>query len=155
MTPRPPTPTIRKSPVKRKGGDDPAGRDGDIDYLRDRDARLIITKQETTMRTFEMRVYALRTKEALDFYVSTVYPRHLNNFGRFGVEAHGLWTQKNDVAHRVFVLVSYAEGNNPVEVAQRYIQSPEAAEDARGFDVADILSVDSTILIPSTSSPLK
>jgi len=57
------------------------------------------------MRTFEMRVYSLRTKEALDFYASAVYPRHLNNFGLFGVEAHGLWTQKDDVAHRIFVLV--------------------------------------------------
>lgn len=107
------------------------------------------------MRTYEMRVYALRTKEALDFYASTVYPRHLDNFGLFGVEAHGLWTQKDDGAHRIFVLVSYAEGDDPAEVAQRYIQSPEAAEDARGFDVADILSVDSTILIPSESSPLQ
>jgi hypothetical protein len=68
------------------------------------------------MRTFEMRGYSLRTKEALDFYTSTVYPRHLNNFGLFGVEAHGLWIQKDDVAHRAFVLVSYAEGDDPVEV---------------------------------------
>jgi len=107
------------------------------------------------MRTYEMRVYSLRTKAALDFYASTVYPRHLDNFGHFGVEAHGLWTQKDDVAHRVFVLLSYTEGDDPVEVAQRYIQSPEAANDARGFDVADILNVDSTILVPSNNSPLQ
>jgi hypothetical protein len=107
------------------------------------------------MRPYEMRVYSLRTKEALDFYASTVYPRHLNNFGLFGVEAHGLWTQKDDLAHRIYVFVSYAEGDDPGEVAQRYIQSPEAASDARGFNVADILSVESTILVPSTSSPLQ
>jgi hypothetical protein len=107
------------------------------------------------MRTFEMRVYSLRTKKALDFYASMVYPRHLDNFGLFGVEAHGLWTQKDDVAHRIFVLVSYAEGDDPGEVAQRYILSSEATNDARGFDITDILSVESTILVPSTSSPLK
>ena len=107
------------------------------------------------MRTYEMRVYSLRTKEALDFYASTVYPRHLENFGLFGVEAHGLWTRKDDVAHRVFVLLSYAEGDDPGEVAQRYIQSPEAANDAKGFDVADILNVKSTILAPSAISPLQ
>lgn len=107
------------------------------------------------MRTFEMRVYSLRTREALDFYASTVYPRHLENFGQYGVEAHGLWTEKDDPAHRVFVLISYAEGADPGEVAQRYIQSPDAANDARGFDVADILAVESTILVPSASSPLK
>lgn len=106
------------------------------------------------MRTYEMRVYALRSKEALDFYAATVYPRHLENFGQFGVEAHGLWTQKDDPKLRIFVLVSYDEGADPREVAQRYIDSPEAAADAKGFDVADILEVDSTILIPSARSPL-
>jgi len=107
------------------------------------------------MRTFEMRVYTLRTSAALEFYTAKVYPRHLDNFHQFGVEAHGLWTKKNDDAHRVFVLLSYAQGDDPNEVAQRYIQSPEAAKDARGFDVADILNVESTILLPSTSSPLR
>jgi NIPSNAP len=107
------------------------------------------------MRTYELRVYTLRTKEALDFYASTVYPRHLNNFGLFGVEAHGLWIKKDDVAHRIFVLVSYAASDDPGEVARRYIQSLEVADDTRDFDVADILSVESTILIPSASSPLK
>jgi hypothetical protein len=53
------------------------------------------------------------------------------------------------------VLVSYAEGDDPGEVAQRYIQSPEAADDIRDFDVAAIVSVESTVLVPSASSPLK
>jgi hypothetical protein len=88
------------------------------------------------MRTYGMRVYSLRTKVALEFYTSTVYPLHLNNFGLSGVNAHGVWTRKDDVV-------------------RRYIQSPEAANDARGFDIADIPSVDSTILAPSTSSPLR
>ncbi|TWB23781.1 NIPSNAP protein [Nitrospirillum amazonense] len=107
------------------------------------------------MRTFEMRVYTLRTQAALDFYCNTVYRRHLDNFDRFGVQAHGLWTRKNDNEHRAFALLSYNEGDDPAEVAQRYIKSPEAVSDAQGFDVDDILSVESTILIPSTSSPLR
>jgi hypothetical protein len=106
------------------------------------------------MRTFEMRVYTLRTRAALDYYCNTVYLRHLDNFDRFGVEAHGLWTRNGDEKHRVFVLLSYAEGDDPAEVAERYIKSPEAVNDAQGFDVTDILSVDSTILIPAASSPL-
>ena len=107
------------------------------------------------MRTFELRQYTLRTQAALDFYTGTVYPRHLDNFHLFGVQPHGLWSQKDDPAHRVVVLLSYAEGDDPVEVAQRYIKSPEAAKDASGFDVADILSVDSTILVPFEASPLR
>jgi hypothetical protein len=50
------------------------------------------------MRLFELRVYTLRTKEALDFYMNQVYPRHLNSFPRFGIEAHGIWTVKEDRA---------------------------------------------------------
>lgn len=107
------------------------------------------------MRTFELRVYTLRTKEALDFYTGTVFPRHLHNFSLFGVEAHGVWIAKDDVAPRALVLVSYSEGDDPGEVAQRYIQSSEATDDIRDFDVADIVSVESTVLVPSASSPLK
>lgn len=107
------------------------------------------------MRTFELRVYSLRTKEALEFYIGTVYPRHLLNFPLFGVEAHGIWTAKADAVPRAFVLVSYAEGDKPGEVTQRYLQSPELADDTRDFDVADIVGVEATILVPTASSPLK
>jgi hypothetical protein len=53
------------------------------------------------------------------------------------------------------VLASYAAGEEPGEVARRYMQSKEFAEDIRSFDVSDIVGVETTILIPSTSSPLK
>ena len=39
------------------------------------------------MRTFEFRVYKLRTKEALEFYIGEIYPRHLKSFPLFGIEA--------------------------------------------------------------------
>ena len=107
------------------------------------------------MRTFELRVYKLRTKEALDFYMNQIYPRHLSSFPLFGIEAHGFWTAKEDTDSRLFVLASYAAGEEPGEVAWRYMQSKEFAEDIRNFDVSDIVGVESTILIPSTSSPLK
>jgi hypothetical protein len=107
------------------------------------------------MRTFELRVYKLRTKEALAFYMDQIYPRHLSSFPLFGIEAHGFWTAKEDVEPRLFVLASYAAGEEPGEVTRRYMQSTEFAEDIRNFDVSNIVGVESTILIPSTSSPLK
>ena len=107
------------------------------------------------MRTFEFRVYKLRTKEALEFYIGEIYPRHLKSFPLFGIEAHGFWTAREDVEPRLFVLVSYAAGEEPDDVARRYMQSTEFADDIRNFNVSDIVGVESTILIPSTSSPLK
>src|ERR1700731_1920033 len=106
------------------------------------------------MRTFELRVYKLPTKEALDFYMEKIYPRHLNSFP-FGIEAHGFWTAKEDVEPRLFVLASYTAGEDPGEVARWCMQSTEFADDIRNFNVSDIVGVESTILIPSTSSPLK
>jgi len=114
-----------------------------------------LDKSKATMRTFELRVYTLRSKEALDFYREQIYPRHLSSFPLFGIEAHGFWTAKEDVEPRFFVLASYAAGEEPGEVVRRYMQSTEFAEDIRNFDVSDIVGVESTILIPSTSSPLK
>lgn len=79
----------------------------------------------------------------------------LRSFPRFGIEAHGFWTVKADAQLRLFVLASYAADMEPGEVAGRYMKSTEFAEDIRGFDVANIVDVESTILIPLTSSPLK
>jgi hypothetical protein len=70
---------------------------------------------EATMRTFELRMYKLRTKEALDFYMEQIYPRHLSSFLLFGIEAHGFWTAKEDVEPRFFVLATYAAGEEPGE----------------------------------------
>ena len=76
-------------------------------------------------RLFELRVYKLRTKEALDFYREKIYPRHLNSFPLFGIEAHGFWAAKEDVEPRLFV--PYAAGEDPGEVVRRYMQSTEFA----------------------------
>src|ERR1017187_5998625 len=81
------------------------------------------------MRTFELRVFKLRTKEALDFYREKIYPRHLNSFPLFGIEAHGFWTAREDVEPRLFVLASYAAGEDPGEGARRDMQSTEFADD--------------------------
>ena len=44
--------------------------------------------------------------------------------------------------------MSYAEGDAPGEVTPRYLQSTESADDVRGFDVADIVGVDTTTPVP-------
>ena len=107
------------------------------------------------MRTFELRVYTLRSQEALDNYANKIYPRHLGSFPRFGIEAHGFWTAREDTKPRLFVLASFAAGEEPGEVVRRYMHSAEFAEDIRDFDVSDIIGVESTILAPTASSPLR
>jgi len=53
-----------------------------------------------------------------------------------------------------FVLVSYAPGADIGEVARKYMQSTEFADDIKNFTVSDIVDVEWTILIPSKGSPL-
>jgi hypothetical protein len=106
------------------------------------------------VRTFELRVYKLRTKEALESNRTVVCPRHLKSVPRFGIEAHGFWTALAALEPRLFVLVSSAAAEVPGELSRRYLQSAEVADGTRDFDVANIIGVESTILTPSTSSLL-
>jgi uncharacterized membrane protein len=89
------------------------------------------------MLSFELRVYKLRTKEALDFYMDQIYPRHLSSFPLLRIDTHGFWTAKEDVEPRFFVLAPMRRGKNPARVVRGCMQSTE-----------------STILIPSASSLL-
>ena len=107
------------------------------------------------MRTFELRKYTLSTKETLDIYLNQVYPRHLDSFPLFGIEPHGVWVVEGCVEPQAFVLVSYAEGEDPGEVVRRYMKSPEFAEETKDWNRSNIIAVESTILTPSISSPLK
>ena len=107
------------------------------------------------MRTFELRQYTLRSKEALDIYMNQVYPRHLDSFQLFGIEPHGVWTLNDSPEPKAFVLVSYSEGEDPGEVVRRYMGSPEFAEETKDWDRSNIVAVQSTILTPSVNSPLK
>jgi hypothetical protein len=76
---------------------------------------------EAAMRTFEMRVYALRTKEALDFYASTVYPRHLNNFGLFGVEAHCQLIKRLQAESEEPIVIKYEGRLKGLAVGHRWV----------------------------------
>ena len=107
------------------------------------------------MRTFELRQYTLRSEEALDIYMTRIYPRHLDSFPLFGIEPHGIWTVKDSVEPQAFVLVSYLEGEDPGEVVRRYMASPEFAEETKDWDRSNIVAVQSTLLTPSVASPLK
>src|SRR5260370_23654574 len=100
------------------------------------------------MRTFELRVYKLRTKEALDFYREQIYTRHLSSFPLFGIEAHGFWTAKEDVEPRLFVLASYAAGGEPAEAAPPDLQNKHFIKTNLNFAVSRIVGVESTNLIP-------
>ena len=103
---------------------------------------------------YQLRIYTLRTVEALERYATVHWPRHIPSLRAFGVTIHGIWTQHDAVAHRLLALISYPEGADPTELTTAYMASPGFAADMDGFDVGDIVNVEDLLLSPVAASPL-
>lgn len=103
---------------------------------------------------YQIRIYTLRTTEALQQYATVHWPRHLTSMPSFGVTVHGFWTDHQAGAHRLIALLSFREGADPAEFTTAYLASPELAADMQGFDVSDIVDVEELLLDPVAGSPL-
>ncbi|MEU3735283.1 hypothetical protein AB0E81_38790 [Streptomyces sp. NPDC033538] len=103
---------------------------------------------------YQMKIYTLRTAEALQQYATVHWPRHLSSMPSFGVTVHGFWTDHEAGAHRLIALLSFGEGTDPAAFAAAYLPSPELEADMQGFDVNDIIAVEDLLLDPVAGSPL-
>ena len=103
---------------------------------------------------YQLRIYTLRTAEALEHYATVHWPRHIPSLRAFGVTTHGIWTQHDGDAHRLLALISYPDAADPTEVTTAYMASSEFAADMNGFDASDILNVEDLLLKPADASPL-
>ena len=104
---------------------------------------------------YQLRIYTLRTIEALERYATVHWTRHISSLRAFGVTTHGIWTHHDADAHRLVALISYPAGADPTEVTTAYMTSPEFAADMNGFDPSDILNVEDLLLNPADASPLR
>jgi len=103
---------------------------------------------------FQLRIYTLRSPEALEQYATVHWARHLTTFTTFGVTTHGVWTERSGGAHRLVALIGYPPGADPEQLTQQIMTSPEFAADMAGFDVDDIVEVQTTPLDPTSFSPI-
>lgn len=103
---------------------------------------------------YQLKIYTLRTAEALQQYATVHWPRHITSMSKFGVTVQGFWTDDQSGAHRLIALLSFREGVDPAEFITAYVASPELAADMEGFDVSDILGVEDVLLDPVAGSPL-
>jgi len=102
----------------------------------------------------QLRIYTLRTAEALEDYATVHWPRHIPSLKAFGVTTHGIWTDHDTGAHRLVALIAYPEGADPTEVTAAYLAGAEFAADMAGFDIGDIVNVEEILLDPTAASPL-
>ncbi len=103
---------------------------------------------------YQLRIYTLRTAEALKDYATSHYPRHIPSLRAYGVTTHGIWTDHDADAHRLVALISYPEGADPAAVTAEYMAGREFAADMEGFDISNITDVEEILLDPTAASPL-
>jgi NIPSNAP len=103
---------------------------------------------------FQLRIYALRSPEALHQYATVHWARHLATFTTFGVTTHGVWTERSGDSNRLVALIRYPPGADPEHLTRQIMTSPEFAVDMAGFDVDEIVDVQSVPLDPTSFSPI-
>jgi hypothetical protein len=103
---------------------------------------------------FQLRIYTLRSPEALQRYTTVHWARHLSTFATFGVSTHGVWTERADGMNRLVALIDYPPGSDPDRLTRDIMASPAFAADMDGFDVDDIIDVQSLLLDPASFSPI-
>jgi hypothetical protein len=105
------------------------------------------------MKTYEMRIYTLKSAEAATAY-REIWIKHIESLKAFGIVTHGVFTVASDPA-KVVALVNYPEGVDPKAASDRYMASDLFKEDMAGFDFTWFSSVEATLLIPESFSPLQ
>jgi hypothetical protein len=103
---------------------------------------------------FQLRIYTLRSPEALQRYATVHWARHLTTFTTFGVTTHGVWTEPSDGAHRLIALIGYPPGADPEQLTRHIMTSPQFAADMAGFNTDEIIDVQSVLLDPTSFSPI-
>jgi hypothetical protein len=103
---------------------------------------------------FQLRIYTLQSPDALQRYATVHWARHLETFTTFGVTVVGVWTQRSGGVHRLVALIGYPPGAEPEQLTRHIMASPEFAADMAGFDVDDIVDVETTLLDATSFSPI-
>jgi NIPSNAP len=103
---------------------------------------------------FQLRIYTLRSPDALQQYATVHWARHVPTFEAFGVTTHGVWTEHGGEANRLVALISYPPGADPDQLTRDIMASAEFAADMAGFDVEDIVDIQTTLLDPTSFSPI-
>jgi hypothetical protein len=103
----------------------------------------------------QLRTYTLRSPQALHQYATVHWARHLPTFQTFGVTTHGVWTDQSGDANRLVALIGYPAGADPDQLTRHIMASPEFAADMAGFDVDDIIDVQTKLLDPTPFSPIR
>ncbi|EEU33671.1 uncharacterized protein NECHADRAFT_89272 [Fusarium vanettenii 77-13-4] len=100
----------------------------------------------------ELRSYTLATVNATNQYVQ-IWKKHIESLKQFNITTRAVWTPEgND--KQVMALVQYAIGDDPADVGAAYMASEAFTNDMVGFNFSNFESVVSTVLDPTSFSPV-
>lgn len=95
----------------------------------------------------QLRIYTLADKETAEHYFKEHWSRHRINLPKFGFLVKGVWIGNTPgVANQVIALVSFPDGADVEGMTERYMKSPEFADDTAGFDRNKITNVETKML---------
>ncbi|OBH29202.1 NIPSNAP domain-containing protein [Mycobacterium sp. E342] len=103
---------------------------------------------------FQLRIYTLRSPAALEQYATVHWARHLATFETFGVTTPGVWTEQSGGSNRLVALIRYPPGADLEQLTGHIMASAEFAADMAGFDIGDIVDVQTTLLDPTSFSSI-
>jgi hypothetical protein len=65
-----------------------------------------------------------------------------------------VWTDRSGGANRLVALIGYPPGADPEQLTRQIMTSADFAADMAGFDVNEIVDVQSVLLDPTSFSPI-
>src|SRR5215831_12051649 len=98
---------------------------------------------------FQLRMYTLRSPEALQRYATVHWARHVATFETFGITTHGVWTQRSGGAHRLVALIRYPQGADPEQLTREYMTSSDSPPTWPVSIPNEIVDVQSLLLDPT------
>jgi hypothetical protein len=99
----------------------------------------------------QLRIYTLADKETAEHYFTAHWPKHRINLPKFGFRMEGVWIgNTHGVANQVVARVSFPDNADVEGMTERYMKSPEFADDTAGFDRNKITNLGTKILRPTS-----
>jgi hypothetical protein len=102
---------------------------------------------------FQLRVYTLRSVEALEQYATVHWTRHVPSLEAFrGLNPRHLDTGD---AYQLIALIQYNHGADPTKLTADYMSSSAFEAGMAGFDLHDIVAVNTMLLDATARSPMQ
>jgi hypothetical protein len=95
----------------------------------------------------QLRIYTLTDKNIAEHYFTKHWKKHLKSLPKFSVQVKGVWIGNTpESENQVIAILSFPDDANIEEISDRYMKSPEFADDMAGFDIRKITNVETKIM---------